>query len=344
MYLQQIKPAEEHTELTIDVAGRVSEQVQPIILEPQASHDTSLIQQQIESRNGKNMIIFLPSGKGTEINEEISMIYECVSCSERFISDSTLRKHLLNEHEAQFCEECNMYFNADAYKEHIKVHAAQIQAPTVQVEKPSKTTCDICALEFGTKEIFDEHFVKFHEMDDDDYEVLSEDGGDAEAMDTTGHGFENAYENYEEIIEEEHVVVTKEEKNESPETVIEVFEMVASSEPAAADGKFYCSRCNAVFAKQLSLNIHFNSKKCLQQTFECDICHRVFAKKKNLALHIKTHTNQPELSCTACKAAFKEKQQYQVHMKSQHPNERKYRCTICPKCKSSTGESPLQHL
>lgn len=333
MYFQQIKPADEQT--------KVANAEQPM---PQ----NELIEHRIENASGKNMIIFMPknvafsneANKHSDIGDQISMIYECSSCSERFISDSTLRKHLLNEHEAHYCEECNMYFNAAAYKEHTKEHDTQIKAATnANVQKPPKNfSCDICSLEFNTKAIFDQHCLKFH-LINEQYEVLHEDIVDTEADgdDTTCHDFANAYENYEDIhtiIEEDDGGgVVKAETLESTETIIEILEDVPSTEQPAADGKFYCSHCNAVFAKQLSLNIHFNSKKCMQQTFECDICNRIFAKKKNLYLHIKTHSNKPELSCTTCKVAFKEKQQFQLHMKDQHPNEKKYKCTFCPKCK-----------
>lgn len=81
--------------------------------------------------------------------------------------------------------------------------------------------------------------------------------------------------------------------------------------------KFVCENCNASFAMQHSLNMHRDSKKCVEQTFECDICKRVYSTKRNIRRHIY--------------------RMHRVEKKRKLPKnanqEKKYKCTQCPKGK-----------
>lgn len=264
----------------------------------------------------KEMIFLLPKGDAIAIDgskepkgndEATSTIYECSSCSAGFFSYASLSQHIINEHKAFHCKHCKLYFDAEAYELHKRIHEPDDDASS----DGGKFNCDVCVLRFDRKDAFDEHCTKFHTIE--------------------GEPFDDELEFQEnlkyEVIEEAEV--QDEEENNAPAD--------EQAHPAAAippdEEKFYCSNCNAVFAKQLSLNIHFNSKRCMQESFQCDICHKVFIKKSNLSSHMKMHGTKLELSCTTCKVEFRDRDQYLVHMKNRHPSTKRYICTSCPKCK-----------
>lgn len=77
--------------------------------------------------------------------------------------------------------------------------------------------------------------------------------------------------------------------------------------------KLVCDNCNASFAMQHLLNVHRDSKKCVDQTLECDICKHVFTTKRNIRRHIhrmhrvervrknaKTANQEKKYKCTHC--------------------------------------------
>lgn len=101
--------------------------------------------------------------------------------------------------------------------------------------------------------------------------------------------------------------ITDEEKNcNSANDVDEVVKSVP---------KFVCENCNASFTMQHLLNVHRDSKKCVDQTFECDICKHVFTTKRNIRRHIHRMHRVEKVRKNA-KSANQEK---------------KYKCTHCPK-------------
>lgn len=84
---------------------------------------------------------------------------------------------------------------------------------------------------------------------------------------------------------------------------------------------FICSRCKASFSGKRSLNLHFNSGKCLEQSFECCVCHKIFIKKRYLLRHLQ---RMHEIQNKTVESADESKQK----------NVRKYKCDLCPKGKS----------
>lgn len=248
-------------------------------------------------------------------------IYQCSVCSTGFFSNTHLKQHLLDDHDALHCKICNLYFTSVAYEAHQKMHVAKIG--NIAFDKTAlHYNCEVCALEFVDKPAFDAHCMNLHAIHDTVEEFIDETMDNDDGCDT--------YEEFQ-IINEEDANL-KNEIQDDEQIVIEEYSL--PMQKSSNDGKFYCSICNAVFAKQLSLNIHFNSKKCTQASFQCDICQRVFAKKKNLSQHMKCHVAPTEFSCTKCQVQFKEKDQYMVHMKNQHAMAKRHKCTHCPKCKA----------
>lgn len=82
--------------------------------------------------------------------------------------------------------------------------------------------------------------------------------------------------------------------------------------------KFICNHCKASFSSRRSLNLHENSRKCLQQSYECDICHKVFIKKRYLIRHLQRmhrmlNEDAKKDECTSSSS------------------KRKYKCHLCPK-------------
>lgn len=89
---------------------------------------------------------------------------------------------------------------------------------------------------------------------------------------------------------------------------------------------FICSRCNASFSSRRSLSLHFNSRKCLQHSYECDICSKIFIKKRYLIRHLqRMHKMSNELHT---KKNTKNTQS--------ESNKRNFKCHLCPKGENKT--------
>lgn len=285
---------------------------------------------------GKDVIIFaeenglldpIETANANVVEEEVEhdiqpgdTIYQCSVCSTGFFSNAHLKQHLLDDHDALHCKICNLYFTSLAYETHQKIHVPKTE--NIVLDKTVlHYNCEVCALEFADKQAFNSHCMNFHAIQDTVEDFIDETMDNDDVCDT--------YEDLQIINEEDSNL--KNEIQDDEQIVIEEYSL--PMQKSSTDGKFYCSICNAVFAKQLSLNIHFNSKKCTQASFECDICQRVFAKKKNLSQHMKCHVAPTEFTCTKCQVQFKEKDQYMVHMKNQHAMAKRHKCTQCSKCK-----------
>lgn len=84
--------------------------------------------------------------------------------------------------------------------------------------------------------------------------------------------------------------------------------------------KFICSLCKASFSSRRSLSLHFNSRKCLQQSYECDICHKIFIKKRYLIRHLQRMHKMTNETHTV-----------ENTEESKTKSKRKYKCHSCPK-------------
>lgn len=103
--------------------------------------------------------------------------------------------------------------------------------------------------------------------------------------------------------------------------------IILSFNSVTSDGmnkKFICSHCKASFSGQRSLNLHVNSKKCLQQSYECDICHKVFVKKNYLIKHLRRMHHMNESSNS---------QMNEKMVQSSSKDKRKHKCHLCSKGK-----------
>lgn len=85
---------------------------------------------------------------------------------------------------------------------------------------------------------------------------------------------------------------------------------------------FICSHCKASFSSRRSLSLHFNSRKCLQRSYECDDCHKIFIKKRYLIRHLQRMHNMQNERSTAKSTA---------KSKSKSKDKRKFKCHLCPK-------------
>lgn len=92
---------------------------------------------------------------------------------------------------------------------------------------------------------------------------------------------------------------------------------------------FKCNKCNALFAKERSLRIHYNSNKCTEQSHECNICKKVFARKRNLLQHMLLHQDK-KYKCSDCDKQFSRQDRYNVHIQD-HQGIKKHRCPYCAK-------------
>lgn len=235
-----------------------------------------------------------------------SFVYQCSSCAATFLSLDTLKQHIITVHNAVQCDQSNRCDETE-----VDPMSTQPNADATIVNQ-RKFACEICSLEFVKKDIFDDHCSKIHMQEP--FEMLNDDAADSFEEITYEH-----YEETEELNEtEEMPTQLKTEINPADEAL-----------PPNKDTKFYCSRCNASFAKQLSLNIHFNSKKCMQESYECDICNRVFARKKYLLMHMKLHSNR---SSTRVVVIDNDKKINKDRVKLARSEEKRFECSDCPKC------------
>lgn len=83
--------------------------------------------------------------------------------------------------------------------------------------------------------------------------------------------------------------------------------------------KFVCIHCKANFSSRRSLNLHVNSRKCMQQTYECELCDKVFIKKRYLIRHLQRMHKIAEEKIGG------------ADNKPNLGHRRKYNCNLCPK-------------
>lgn len=69
--------------------------------------------------------------------------------------------------------------------------------------------------------------------------------------------------------------------------------------------------------------------------FQCEYCQKFYADKKCLTRHIKIHLESGK--CTKCQLKFTKREEYLMHMRAQHPADKKYKCTLCSNCKYRFG-------
>lgn len=79
---------------------------------------------------------------------------------------------------------------------------------------------------------------------------------------------------------------------------------------------FVCENCNRSFIQAHQLNVHRDSKKCIDQIFECDICKHVFSTKRNIRRHIHRQ--------------HRIEKRRRKNAKDPNP-QKKYKCELCPK-------------
>lgn len=238
-------------------------------------------------------------------NEMISeTLYQCLNCSSIFNSNTDLENHLLNDHNFVYCKRCKVYYNSEEDEMHQQSHTTQQEIIVQEEENQPLFCCDKCMLYFLEEKLFMKHCKTHHDLTDNEEKIIEFD--------------EITFETE----QKDHYQTGQSHTEQNP--VIEPVEEAGiydSETSAPNDKKFYCSICNAMFATQKSLHIHFNSKKCLQESFECDICKRVFAKKKYLLKHIVT---------SHCSNKTKENEDKGT-LECEKQGKRRYKCTICPK-------------
>lgn len=272
----------------------------------------------LSQRHSHGLATNRDAGTDEAINKTL---YQCLNCCSIFYSNSELEKHQLI-----YCKLCKMYYEHTDNRIHKQNH--DYYEETVLTKDDEQQTlfhCEKCALYFLQEEIYIEH-CKIHEKDlaanNDNVNVEApiiqhqSDGG-------------NQYAAIRELVTNEDVEIV--ETNIANIEPISVAEQITIGETYQEDSAVHeqssnkqlkCSICNGQFVNEKSLMIHFNSKKCMQPSFQCDSCNRVFAKKKFLLKHIISTHQGPDVN--------KEETTVQSG-KHQKMDKRKYKCKSCPK-------------
>lgn len=254
-------------------------------------------------------------------------LYQCLNCCSLFNSNSELENHLINDHHLIYCKVCKVYYGSEEDEIHKQSHGIQEVKILSEEQNQPLFCCDKCMLYFLEKKVFLRHCKIHHNLPNNEENI----------NELNEIQFQHVEVN-EEINQKDDYLVVQTHAEAKPMPVIENIEetVVYESDTSALesnDRKVYCSICNAEFATQKSLHIHFNSKKCMQASFECDICGRVFAKKRYLLKHMVT------LHCG--NEADKQKDGKDV-LECERLEKKKYKCTICPKGESVSSERPNQ--
>jgi uncharacterized Zn-finger protein len=93
---------------------------------------------------------------------------------------------------------------------------------------------------------------------------------------------------------------------------------------------YYCSICNASFARKSNLKHHIESTH-ESKKYNCPICNSSFTKKGMLKRHIESiHEGEKPFKCSLCNASFTHNQHLKRHLLSVHEG-KKHDCTICAK-------------
>lgn len=235
-------------------------------------------------------------------NSKSKVMYQCVNCLAGFCSSAEIENHLLSEHEAEFHER------------------NEINNPSTSETVSYK--CEICVIEFTQRQSFDDH-CQLHVIDNSEEHLEEVES----VIESDGHYTESTK-------MENNITVANQSEQTNQITIVyednaETIENIQNPDeslPKISNTKFYCSHCNGEFAKQRSLFLHFNSKKCMEQSFQCDICQRVFVKKRYLLRHINSvHTSSNKADDQ------EDVERASVTKEPQKSHTRKYKCTLCPK-------------
>ncbi|KPI99201.1 Zinc finger protein 782 [Papilio xuthus] len=104
-----------------------------------------------------------------------------------------------------------------------------------------------------------------------------------------------------------------------------------------SDDIFKCFKCYKLFNTKTSLKKHMEVHNTEKKNFVCESCGRIFTRRDYLNKHNLTHTGVKQHVCSHCGFRTTQKSALTVHIRK-HTGERPYVCDVCPqRCVSSSN-------
>ena len=268
----------------------------------------------------KNMLKEMAVAEPPPMITKDTKMFPCDFCIKLFVSQETLKKHLLAKHKKSrpfVCKFCKKTFiQPNHLKDHLLIHSKdngnkclrcdkvftlqrQLQrhmilkhsnhvtvvpvsvSPGAEAED-QKPTCDICKRMFLVKSTLKKH-MRAH---------------DRSKCITCGKQFMNALEL------KAHIETTP-----------------------SCEYRHKCDECNKSFESPCHLKSHM-LRHTSDRPFVCETCGKRFFEAGTLKLHTYIHTNEKPYTCPICSKGFVNRLNLNDHV-SIHTNEKRYVCPLC---------------
>lgn len=247
-----------------------------------------------------------------EIDENISYIYQCEVCLQKYHSKSEFDLHECGDIKCEICGTVRK--TKQALKLHQKLHEREELERKMNEPSTETIICDECGETIGNNMI--EVHMKSHtcglkifncKLCSNTYLSMSKLNDHLKS-----HGDTCAYE---------------------CETCKKEFKtfgyLKAHMETHNEIKKFNCSYCSKSYHRKWD-KIKHEYIHTGEKPMECHICGKRFRVHYCLKLHLRTHTNERPYECGICHKKFKSQAVYSHHIKL-HGEARPYKCPHCPK-------------
>ena len=224
----------------------------------------------------------------------------CTSCGKLFSNPTNLRRHIYTVHEGHKDYKCDSCERAFAQSGDLRKHKR-----TVHLGRRDHK-CRLCGTSFSEAGSLRRHIMKFHD-ESNYYEDMIESGTNMEDLD-----------NDKEIIDGD-------DKNNITVKTEKIVSQISETE-------LKCHHCGKEFIERQLLIDHISEthppKTAEEDTespkeIKCDLCPKTFVSEKWFKIH------KCLLPCHLCGKSLFNRYALNVHMKSQHYDEKPFKCTLC---------------
>ena len=214
----------------------------------------------------------------------------CAVCSQEFNKKHDLLTHEVKAHGAKHfeCQVCHKNLRS--------VYTLRKHTNLCSNDKPYRTSCNVCFIEFRRKRELLRHEVKVHDLKHFECSVCNKNLSSAMTLKFHMRRYHRKLQQ----------PTQKEEKLEP----------------------LFCTYCGRKFSKVRSREDHEKAVHLKIKNFNCQICQRAFFSKKNCEAHEKTHLNIKYFDCKLCSSTFRWKKELRLHEWKKH----KITPFQCPHC------------
>lgn len=260
--------------------------------------------------------------------------FKCHLCSKSFVQSYALRLHLNVHNNVRYsCDFCGTSFSGKpTLKRHVakcsnaqqttgKISKSTKETPNVssKIKEKYKCVADHCDRQFSSRKYLKIHMEKSHTMKFDQFETTC-----LECLAV----FEN--------VGDYSIHV----KTHSCNFVCKLCKLRyrtedklrAHIEKAHKEGEkrpHICSLCDARFKKVEHLKGHIDYKHSTEKRFQCELCDLKFRQKGEFNVHMRVHSNENPFSCWQCNHTCKTSSNLRQHMSLVHDENCIYYCKSC---------------